>query len=211
MVSERQRFGVVVPIAAINILVFLFLHLAPLDWAEAVWPHLAVSPGSVGSGRVWTLVTSGFTHLTVMHLLFNMMAFVSFGRMIEQVIGPMRLAGVYLAGVLAGSLAHVALGLLTGSAAPAIGASGATMAISVLFACIYPKLTVTVVVIPMPAWLSVVLFIALDLFGVVGNSDAVDSVLTGGTARIAHAAHLGGAAVGLGYYFGYLRSRLVRG
>ena len=77
----------------------------------------------------------------------------------------------------------------------AIGASGAVPATLILFAFHFPRAQVRLYFfIPMPVWLLAVLYVGFDALGAMG--DAGDP--RGG--RIAHFAHLGGAACGLIYF-----------
>lgn len=79
----------------------------------------------VATGDWWRLVTGAFLHAGPIHLLFNMVALLWFGRPLETVIGSVRFVGVYLAGALAGS----AGALLLSPTSPTVGASGAIFAI----------------------------------------------------------------------------------
>lgn len=159
------------------------------------WPHLA-------SGRVWTLLTSEFSHSDPQHLLFNMIALWVFGSAVHQVVKDVLFIHLYVVGAVLASLAHVAYGAALGSAVPALGASGAVMGIAVVYACLFPRNKLLIMFfLPAPAWLAVAGFIALDLFGVL--SPVSDGV--------AHMAHLGGAAYGAAFYYFWLRKRVVRG
>ena len=57
---------------------------APLVEWFALWPG---EPGAVLSAP-WTLLTYGFLHAGVTHLLFNMFALWMFGSDVERVFGP---------------------------------------------------------------------------------------------------------------------------
>jgi hypothetical protein len=83
-----------------------------------------------------------------------------------------------------------------------IGASGAVMAVVVLFTLFYPKREILFFFfIPAPIWLLCAVYIARDLF----------SLLTGRSGGIANLAHLTGAAVGFLYWYLDLRWDRVRG
>lgn len=162
--------------------------------------NLLVSDQLVFSGRVWTLLTSEFSHANPMHLLFNLLALWVFGRDVESVIGPMRFAMVYVLGGIAASSAHVVWNVLVSPGVPALGASGAVMAVAVLYGALFPTRTLMInFFLPVPAALAVGLYVVLDVLG----------VLQGGGST-AHAAHLGGAAVGFATWWS-IRSRLRRG
>jgi membrane associated rhomboid family serine protease len=171
--------------------------------AESVWvdmmnAHFLVSLEAMLGGRVWTLLTSAFSHQLPVHLGVNMFMLWMFGRDVHRVTGALGFLHLYVVGALLASLGHVAYSLLSGSPTPALGASGSVMAITVVFAALYPRRTLLVgFFIPVPASLAVVAFVVLDVMGVFGGT----------TDNVAHAAHLGGAAYGLLYWLVLLRRR----
>jgi rhomboid protease GluP len=77
------------------------------------------------AGQVWRLLTAMFLHAGVLHLLVNGWALYQLGGLVEVLFGSARLAAIYFAGGLAGSLASVAWDLVSGNAVPSVGASGA--------------------------------------------------------------------------------------
>jgi membrane associated rhomboid family serine protease len=92
-------------------------------------------------GQVWRLVTAAFLHDRggVFHILFNMLALFWFGVTLESMYGGREFLIFYLAGAVAASLAHVGLDLYLGSNVPAVGASGAVMAVLMVYAIHYPR------------------------------------------------------------------------
>jgi membrane associated rhomboid family serine protease len=68
----------------------------------------------------WRLVTSGFLHVNILHIAFNLYLLYLLGMMLEPAIGSVRFAAVYATALLAGSF-----GALLATAAPSLGASGA--------------------------------------------------------------------------------------
>lgn len=161
--------------------------------------HFLVSTEAIRSGRVWTVLTSEFSHIEPRHLLFNMIGLWVFGNAVHQVIRDALFIKLYVVSAILASVAHVVFGLFTGDPTGALGASGAVMGIAVVYALLFPNRTLLLFfVIPCPAWLAVILFLGIDLLGVVGTIQD----------RTAHMAHLGGAAYGLGFYWFWLRTRL---
>jgi len=146
-------------------------------------------------GHVWSLLTYALLHGNITHLLLNGLGLFFLGRALQEALGPLRLAQLTLLAALGGALAWIGVnfqrtGLL-------IGASGIGMAYLAVFACLYPRRPMTILlffVIPVtlqPIWL-VTLFGAMDLFGLVFKELPQNSSLYG----IAHSAHLGGLAAG---------------
>jgi membrane associated rhomboid family serine protease len=144
----------------------------------ALWPF-----PSVGF-EPWQLLTYSFLHGNIVHLLFNMLALAMFGGDVERVWGRNRFLTYYFVCVLSAGLTQVLFTYLTGSQSETIGASGGVFGVLLAFGMMYPHRTILLIFppIPMPAWLFVTLYGALELwFGVRGIERDV-----------AHFAHLGG-------------------
>jgi membrane associated rhomboid family serine protease len=154
-----------------------FMGRALTQWF-ALWP--------LGSGLFmpWQVVSYAFLHGGLTHLAFNMFGIWMFGRELESVWGPRRFLTFYFASVLGAAALQLWINGLLGSRAPVIGASGGLFGLMLGFAMLFPhaKITPLIPPIPMPAWLFVLLYGALELFlGVTGTQSGV-----------AHFAHLGG-------------------
>jgi membrane associated rhomboid family serine protease len=152
----------------------------------------------VYGGQVWRLITHAFCHARgdYFHILFNMIFLYWFGSTIEARYGRREFLRFYLAGALAAALAFVGLDLYTGSTTPAIGASGAVMAVVMLYTLHYPYQTIFLFwVLPMEMRWVMAGYILLDLHPFLLTLGG-DRVFDG----IAHAAHLGGALFGFLYW-----------
>ena len=85
---------------------------------------------------------------------------------------------------------------------PALGASGAVAGVILLFSLMYPKQKILLLgIIPLPAITGALVFIGLDLWGLIAQAE-------GGGLPIGHGAHLSGAMVGIIYYFLFIRKQL---
>lgn len=75
----------------------------------------------VAGGEWWRVVTSGFLHVSLLHIGFNMLLLWLLGRLVEPAVGSARFVVLYFAALLAGSFGVMVLdpGALT------VGASGA--------------------------------------------------------------------------------------
>jgi membrane associated rhomboid family serine protease len=73
----------------------------------------------------WRIVTSGFLHAGLFHILVNMLSMYFLGRVLEPAIGRLNFAAVYFASLLAGSFGA----LLFEPLAPTVGASTAIFGI----------------------------------------------------------------------------------
>jgi membrane associated rhomboid family serine protease len=162
------------------------------EWLE-LDPRLVVY-----RGQIWRIVTYAFCHdrTAVWHILFNMIVLYWFGVTLETMYGQREFLLYYLAAAFVSGLAHVALGFATGSLNPAIGASGAVMAVLMLFAIHYPRHTIRIFwFFPLEVRWIVVLYVIFDLHPLL-LALAGDQLFT----QVAHAAHLGGLAFGFVYW-----------
>lgn len=193
--------SIVVPILiAMNAIVYLMWSFVEPQW---MYSHFLISGELLMWGHWSNLITSVFSHNMFLHILFNMMVLNSFGPLIENVLGKFQFILFYVLAGLVSSISHVLVSaLFMGSLEiPALGASGAISGLVILFALIFPKEKLLLFgIIPVPALLGAMLFILLDLWGLVAQAQ-------GGGLPIGHGAHLGGSLTGVLFYFLYYRKR----
>lgn len=79
-------------------------------------------PVQVRQGEYWRVVSSGFLHLGVVHIVANMVSLYFLGPPLERLIGRWRFLVVYLVSLLGGSTAVM---LFSDPASRSVGASGA--------------------------------------------------------------------------------------
>lgn len=194
--------NIVPRIIKINILVFFLWYLIPMVNPEFMVKNFLVSWTTISEGRIWTLLTSAFSHNMFFHLFINMFVLFNFGLMVENYLGAKRFLIFYLLAGVAGSLLHciVSAFLLHQPELLALGASGAISGVILLFALLYPREKIFIFgIIPIPAIWAAVLINGIDLLGLINQT-------RGALLPIGYGAHLGGALVGL-IYFLILRTR----
>ena len=134
-----------------------------------------------------TIVTSGFVHADLPHLLFNMVTFYFFAFPLERHIGPARFGVLYLAALVVSDLGTLSKHRNEPDYA-SLGGSGAISA--VLFASIvyfpWQKLIIFPIPLPIPAPVFAVAYVAYSWHSA-----------RQARGRINHDAHLGGALFGL--------------
>jgi membrane associated rhomboid family serine protease len=88
--------------------------------SSSLHEQFALSATDVANGEWWRLITCGFLHFGVIHLLFNGWAMWNVGQNLERGLGRWRFAGLFIVSVLGGS----AGALLLSPNALTAGASG---------------------------------------------------------------------------------------
>jgi len=134
-----------------------------------------------------------------------MYVFFGFGTAIERVLGSKRFLIFYLLAGVVGSLGHCLVSslVLHMPQIPALGASGAVSGVILVFSLMFPRERLLILgLIPIPAIFGALLFVGLDVWGLIAQS-------RGSTLPIGYGAHLGGAMAGLLYYIIYVRKKLV--
>lgn len=169
--------------------------------------------------RPWQLVTHMFAHGSIMHFLFNVIALVSFGAIIEYRLKTKRFLMLYFISGMGSVLLHfLSVGYeawsITGSILPQIqgvisgdfpagftspqgtvhygpmlGASGAIYGIMVAFAFFYPNEEMIFMFIPYPIKAKYLVPVIVGIDVVFGFSNIEGN-------PVAHFAHIGGALAG---------------
>lgn len=184
----------VAQIILINVIVFIFTGvLLILRQGDLIRPWLGM-PSNLGTliTRPWTIVTHAFVHGDFFHILFNMLWFYWFGKIIQEFLGSDKVIAVFAMGVLGGILAFIgAYNIIpqfqdVAQVATIVGASAGVTA-AVIGAAVYlPNYTMYLMFIgPVKIKYIALVSVFLSLIGTSGTSNP------GG-----EFAHLGGALMG---------------
>ncbi len=106
---------------AMNVIVYLIETVAGGGNGQVYVKGALFGPLIDQNHEYWRIVTSGFLHASILHLLFNMVFLYVMGMMLEPAIGRLNFAAVYFTSLLTGSFGA----LLFQPQAPTVGASGA--------------------------------------------------------------------------------------
>ncbi|MEV8377428.1 rhomboid family intramembrane serine protease [Kribbella sp. NPDC056861] len=104
---------------ALNVMVFLVVQTG----TDQLLNDLVLYPFLVES-EPWRLLTSAFTHVQIFHIFSNLFMLFQVGPMLEQMLGRLRFAVLYLASALGGG---VAVWQLSAPGQGTLGASGAVL------------------------------------------------------------------------------------
>lgn len=190
----------------INVVVFLFLGVLSVfstiggaqGFFTAIYSQFSIPPLFEDFlFRPWTLITYGFAHSLgdIFHILFNMLIFYWFSKLILEYLGNQKIISIYVMGVLAGGLAYLFVYNVIpfyNESAPNIsgmvGASAAVYAITVAAATLNPNYTFYLLFLgPVKIKYIAGFYIVISFLGSVGGN-------AGG-----NIAHLGGAFIGFLY------------
>jgi len=172
-------------ILVVTIIVSVIGLSSPPFIARCLLIPYRVSHGSGYAG----LITSGFVHADVAHMLFNLITYYSFAFRLEAAIGSMMFVLLYFSAMLIGGLGTVYKQRDNPQYA-SLGASGAVL--GVLFASLvyFPRQSVSLLILPIP--------IPAPLFAVGYLAYSWYSSRTP-RGNINHDAHIFGALTGLAF------------
>lgn len=214
MADLRMRgFQSIPPVIKNLVIANVLVFIAELTFGEPLINAFALHYYQSEEFGIWQFFTHMFTHGSIPHILFNMLALWMFGSTLEDIWGGKRflifylLCGLGAAIVLLGAYTielNVFMHRLSNNTisneeyyykaasiiqSTAVGASGAINGVMVAFAYLFPNSPVYLYfAIPVKVKYLVIGYFLLDLFGGI-NPGLGDNV--------AHFAHIGGAIVGL--------------
>ncbi len=178
------------PAATLILAATIGVSLLALYRVPMLIERFVMRPYFVARGKLTeTVVTSGFLHGDLGHLLFNMITFYFFGFPLERFFGSTKFLILYAIGLVLSSVCSVVKHRNNPQYAT-LGASGAISAVLFAYIVYFPTTTLIIfpIPVPIPAFLFAIGYVAYSFWA------AKDS--RGG---INHDAHLCGALTGIGF------------
>lgn len=163
-----------------------------VDLKSELGAELMLSGLGIREGYYYQLVTCGFLHADIGHILFNMWGLYIFSTMLANVLKPYQFLILYFLSMVVGSLLYIAF---NDPRMPCLGASGAVCGVSMAAAMLNPNVRIMLMFVPRPIKMKTFALVYIGISILLG-------VLGGG--NIAHLAHLGG------FIGGYLYLRIAR-
>ncbi|MBP4141930.1 rhomboid family intramembrane serine protease [Flavobacterium sp. P4023] len=141
--------------------------------------------GSIRAGEQIRMLSSGFLHVDITHLIFNMMTLFFFAPVVINLMGSFSFVLIYFGSLIFGSLLTMAFHK-EDYGYRAVGASGAVTGVLYSAILLQPDMMLGIFfIIPMPAYLFGILYLLYSIYGMRAKND-----------NIGHTAHFGGAVGG---------------
>jgi membrane associated rhomboid family serine protease len=188
-------------IILLNCAAYYYTHYHVSD-TEAIAPFV-LYPGSLLQGRLWTVITAGFIHQDLSHLLLNMLGILIFARIVERKLGFFKTLFIYLGALGVSMLCATGIyAFWLHKNVVIIGASGALMGLISAAMLLDPFRVTYEMIIPLPVMVKAWIFLYMDVGG----------LLSGEIDGVSHIAHLCGflSIAVLMYFLSSQDQRLMR-
>lgn len=141
--------------------------------------------GSIRSGEQIRMISSGFLHADLTHLIFNILTLWFFAPVVSSYLGNFSFGLIYFGSLIFGSLLTMVFHK-NDYGYRAVGASGAVTGVLYSAILLQPDMMLGIFfIIPIPAYLFGILYLLYSIYGMKAKND-----------NIGHTAHFGGAIGG---------------
>lgn len=188
---QYARLNIAEKLIAVNIVVFIVVGLLTNLVSPAIEGWF-VLPASLNRflTQPWSLVTYGFLHGGILHLLWNMYVLYTSGRILLNLFDSRRFINIYFLGIMLGGMFFLLADIVfLQSNSVLLGASAGVMAV-LIFVCAYiPNQEVKIIFFNAKLWQIGLFVVLVDLL----------QISSGGSNFGGRIAHLGGALLGYVY------------
>ncbi len=148
----------------------------------------------------YELISSGFLHANLGHLFVNMFTLYFFGRIMEQILGPVYFLGLYLTGLIIAGIPSI-IKFRNDPNYATLGASGAVGAVLFAFIFLFPleSIYLFLIPVPIPSFIFAILYLIYSMY---------ESKQARG--KVNHEAHLAGAVWGILYLVIFIPQSIPR-
>ena len=195
----RRRFGIQWSLTVCFLIAYaavFFVEQAMPGAHDFLYTYFALSNEGLAHGYVWQLLTYQFMHAGFLHLFFNGWAIYMFGLALEADLGAKGFAALMLSSGVIGGGVQAAAGVLSPAhfGGNVVGASACAFGLVAAFAALYPARELTMLV-----FFIIPVTLAARMLLIISAAIAVLAIILtmfAATGSVAHAAHLGGMAMG---------------
>ncbi|KAK4056640.1 hypothetical protein OIO90_002192 [Microbotryomycetes sp. JL221] len=179
-------------IMGLNVIVFLlwsyaksvYVQFRDSSWLRFMTNHFTCSMRNLEQGRIWTLLTSCFSHAETSHIFVNLLSLYFVAQPVMMVLGNVGFLSLYLTAGVISSIVSITFAKFSKTSSPmyqSLGASGSVYGTLACFGCMFPTTTFLLFfVVPVPAWLCIGGIFAWDCYGALyrrgGTTDSAGHV-----------------------------------
>lgn len=138
MKNSIRQIPVTVTLIAICILVYIWMIIQGGSTNTAVLIHSGAKyTPLILQGQWWRLITAGFVHIGIQHLVINMITLYFLGMYVEEIFGHWKMLVIYLVSVLTGNLMSMLFqpiqGISAGASTGLFGLFGAFLMLGIVY------------------------------------------------------------------------------
>jgi len=201
MSKSGKIFDVAVPVIILACATVYYLYNTYPGLQPFFELHFVASREAVGNWRLWTLVTHMFLHKEFLHLFIATTCLITFGIMLENLVGSKFFIEYFVVAGVVGGVNHCMISpMIHRPDATLFGATAPLTGVMVMAALIYRNQTIKLLrVFPIKAVYVAGFFVFVDMIGLFVPGSP-----------IGNGAHIGTAFMAIVYYHKILRHRVWR-
>ena len=162
--NSRAAFLIII----MNVYVFYKVNSIGIPYERL--QSFILSPQNIKEGNILSILTSGFIHNDIQHLVFNMLGVFIFGYIVEKKLGVVKTLFIYFGAlILSLSVSMLIYMFILGKSVGIVGASGAVMGLLGAAVLLNPFSITYELLLPIPVMIKGWVFFYLDMKGFLGG------------------------------------------